>query len=110
MSNDSIKDRLYKQFTYIYKYAINFQEISYIRYVQTANFKTYCLSICNEDGLVEEYRLCINNKSIPYAENINNLKCSNLLTDIQNCQIMKNELEKVFYIRQRKYINDKFFK
>ena len=110
MSNDSIKDILVNKFNYIYKYAINFQEISYIRHVQSANFKTYCLSICNEEGLLEEYRSCTNNKSIPYAENVNKMNCNTILSDVQNCRLIKNELEKVFNIKQRKYIYDKFFK
>ncbi len=110
MINDKIKDRIANKLSYYYKYAINFHEISYEKNVQASNFQTYKSSICDESALFTEYNLCLKNEKLPYAENINIKHCNDILLDVNSCTIVKNELEKVFQIRQRKYINDKYFK
>lgn len=101
-----IKQRLFDAYNHIYYY----KEISYIKQIQKVNHETYLNSICNEDGLYNEYMACTKGYELEYLPyKLNQKNCDIIEMNHTMCGVTKNELRKAFEVKQKHYINDKYF-
>ena len=101
-----LKQKLFDIYNHIYYY----KEISYLKQIQKTNYDTYLNSICNEDAIYNEYKACIKGldiEYIPYKQNQKN--CDIMMMNGDSCVATKNELRKVFEIKQKKYLDSTYF-